>query len=144
MESDKGGVAVKFDLDAACPSLRQKTYVGGVEHARPVDTLSPTRSCFSLITLPRYLLSLVDQSRKHGVQMLHPTKDSWNTTSVKMMTKSLNCTANVVITLISWKPRQQMLDSGSSPAGWFPLPDAVAEAFGLPPICPSLSVFADP
>ena len=111
--------------------------VGGVEHARPDDTLSPTRSCFSLITLPRRLLSLVDQSRKHGVQMLHPTKDSWNTTSVKMMRKSLNFTASVVITLISWKPRQQMLDSGSSPAGWFPLPDAVAEAFGLPPICPS-------
>ena len=26
------------------------------------------------------------------------------------------------------------------PAGWFPLPDAVAEAFGLPPICTSYSV----
>ena len=27
-----------------------------------------------------------------------------------------------------------------SSAGWFPLPDAVKEAFGLPPICPSYLV----
>ena len=26
-----------------------------------------------------------------------------------------------------------------APAGWFPLPDAVVEAFGLPPICPPRS-----
>ena len=32
-------------------------------------------------------------------------------------------------------PKQQRLDFGSPPAGWFPLPDAVAEAFGLPSIC---------
>ena len=30
---------------------------------------------------------------------------------------------------------QQRLNSGSPPAGWFPLPDAVVEAFGLPSIC---------
>ena len=34
---------------------------------------------------------------------------------------------------------QPRLDSESSQtAGWFPLPDAVARAFGLPPICPSI------
>ena len=33
-------------------------------------------------------------------------------------------------------PGQPRLDSGSPSAGWFPLPDAVARAFGLPPICP--------
>ena len=37
--------------------------------------------------------------------------------------------------LMSRGPRQLRLDSGSLPAGWFPLPDAVVEAFGLPPIC---------
>ena len=40
--------------------------------------------------------------------------------------------------LMLWENEQLRLDSGSSPAGWFPLPDAVAEAFGLPPICPSI------
>ena len=33
-------------------------------------------------------------------------------------------------------PGQPRLDSGSPSAGWFPLPDAVARALGLPPICP--------
>ena len=35
-------------------------------------------------------------------------------------------------------PGQPRLDSGGPSAGWFPLPDAVARAFGLPPICPSI------
>ena len=47
-------------------------------------------------------------------------------------------TADVAISLLLWESGQPRLDSGSSPAGWFPLPDAVAEAFGLPPICPSI------
>ena len=41
-------------------------------------------------------------------------------------------------------PGQPRLDSGSLPAGWFPLPDAVARAFGLPPVCPLQSVFDVP
>ena len=40
-----------------------------------------------------------------------------------------------VYLLTSRGPGQQRLDSGSPPAGWFPLPDAVAEAFGLPSVC---------
>ena len=43
------------------------------------------------------------------------------------------------ISLYCERPGQPRLDSGSLPAGWFPLPDAVAKALGLPPTCPSLS-----
>ena len=41
--------------------------------------------------------------------------------------------------LMSRGPGQPWLDSGTHPAGWFPLPDAVVGAFWLPPICPSRS-----
>ena len=41
--------------------------------------------------------------------------------------------------LSAWESGQPRLDSGSSQtAGWFPLPGAVARAFGLPPICSSI------
>ena len=40
--------------------------------------------------------------------------------------------------MMSLRPGQLRLDSGDPPAGWFPLPDAVAEAFGLPLICPAI------
>ena len=42
----------------------------------------------------------------------------------------------VAISLDVTGPGQPRLDSGSPPAGWFPMPDAVVGAFGLPPICP--------
>ena len=41
---------------------------------------------------------------------------------------------------LSLVPGQPRLDRGSLPTGWFPLPDAVARAFGLPSICPLQSV----
>ena len=45
---------------------------------------------------------------------------------------------------VSLGPGQPRLDSGSLSPGWFPLPDAVARACGLPPICPLQSVFDVP
>ena len=42
--------------------------------------------------------------------------------------------SRVLVSYLSWCHGQPWLDSGSHQAGWFPLPDAVAGAFGLPPI----------
>ena len=50
----------------------------------------------------------------------------------------------VIYLIWSLGPGQPRLDSGGLPAGWFPLPDAAARAFGLPPICPLWSVFDVP
>ena len=50
----------------------------------------------------------------------------------------------VVYLMLSLGPGQTRLDSGGLPADWFPLPDAAARAFGLPPICPPQSVFDVP
>ena len=41
------------------------------------------------------------------------------------------------------RPGQARLDSGSLPAGWFPLPDAVGGHLGCQPSAPPLSVFVD-
>ena len=42
-----------------------------------------------------------------------------------------------------WGPGNLRLDSGSLPAGWFPLPDAVRGLLGCHPSVPPLSVFVD-
>ena len=49
----------------------------------------------------------------------------------------------VASTLVRMGPGQPRLDSGSLPAGWFPLPDAVRELLGCHPSVPPLSVFVD-
>ena len=47
---------------------------------------------------------------------------------------------NFMLSLRPWQPR---LDSGSLSAGWFPLPDAVGGLLGCHPSVPPLSVFVD-
>ena len=64
--------------------------------------------------------------------------------SISRVLVSPNFWLTVTISLDVTVTGQQRLDSGSPPAGWFPLPDAVVEAFGLPPICPPQSVFDVP
>ena len=65
------------------------------KHARPDDTMSPNKTKFHqklifFVYIVPLLLSLSCGSPVANIvtQMLHPTKDSWNTTSVKMMIKS--------------------------------------------------------
>ena len=58
--------------------------------------------------------------------------------SISRVLVSPNFSMIVTISLDVTGTRQQRLDSGS------PLPDAVMEAFGLPPICPLQSVFDVP
>ena len=45
--------------------------------------------------------------------------------------------------LLSLRPGQPRLDSGSLSAGWFPLPDAVRGLLGCHPSVPPLSIFVD-
>ena len=42
------------------------------------------------------------------------------------------------------EPGQLRLDSGSLPAGWFPLPEVVGMLLGLPPICFPQSAIENP
>ena len=65
-------------------------------------------------------------------------------TSVKTRPWPGSISRVLVHLLMSRGSGQPRLDSGSPPAGWSPLPDAVVGAFGLPPICPPQSVFDVP